>query len=182
MQRITTISIVLLSLFLITLSANAVACLTDPEPLTEPDFDALLTGNLHRLFLTRSFWKIYPSLPRVTALLYLPVLFLTGALVLGIFDFFALKKKMPLAYVGLVSLAAGLAIYLVAMLVLAAFAHNLTAGTCGKCVAVMLLAVLYSSIACLLCAVLHLFKIDIDTLSRHLSIHPHSLYPTTHKS
>ena len=115
-------------------------------------------GQIHSLFLEKQMWANYPSVPASDKLIHIPTLVSTGVLLLIVCFLLGYRKSCSSVYVGLGCLGVGLIHYLVGSWVLSG---NGVFGYSGLWVAVTLLGLLYSSIACALFAAMDILGIGI---------------------
>ncbi|MHC4475081.1 MAG: hypothetical protein ACYTEL_05530 [Planctomycetota bacterium] len=163
MRKISGTAVLAASLFVITVMFTGIAWLakTDyvPKPMTEAD---LAKGHIHLLFLSKEMWANYPSVPdNPRILVQLPTLLTSGCLFLVVWFSLCHRKRYHIVRVGLACLGIAAIHYLAGIL---ALSGNTEVDTCGVWIAVMLLSVLYSALACFVFACLDIFNIDLVRL------------------
>jgi hypothetical protein len=163
MRRISSITVLGVSLFVITLMFTGIAWLCSMEYVPEGMTEAQLSkGHIHLLFLSKEMWADYPSVPHnFSIFIHLPTLLSSGCLLLIVWFFLCHRKRHHIIRVGLACLGVGSIHYLAGIL---ALCRNTEMNTCGVWIAFMLLGVLYSAIACFIFACLDLFNIDVVRL------------------
>lgn len=163
MRKISSMVVLAVCLFVITVMFTGIAWLAKmdyvPKAMTEAD---LAKGHIHLLFFSREMWANYPSVPHnFDIFIYLPTMFTSGCLLLVVWFSLCHRKRYHIVRVGLACLGIAAIHYLAGIL---ALSGNTEMDTCGIWIAIMLLGVLYSALACFAFTCLDLFNIDLVKL------------------
>jgi len=144
-----------LALFIASVMLTSVSLLGNLDQAnSDIRIDELVTGRLGSLFTGPSLWSRYPSFPRPMAAFDLFSMLLVGAVVTTTFYVLRTKLKKPLATVSIAVLILSAVPYALGLLVLQS--NTIDVRQCGSWVAVMILGVLYSSLAAAVLAIMEL--------------------------
>lgn len=176
MRRILSVAVLFLSVFLITAIPTAFITL-DIGPWPSHDFiNKLQQGHLYLIFFTKSTWANYPSFPYYYSqgFIDIPTFLYGGFLILCMCYFLGYRRKWQFIYIGLLCLAIGLISYSIRVKILlnlgiSHYPYSADPDTWGRYSVMMLIELLYSSVACAVFAVLDIFKINFSRQKLYLS-------------